>query len=91
MQKTEKHIRSGFARWHRGRRLSQVRFRLRRAFLQITVDCSVIAKTLPHVLRSFRPDLVFYDAGVDPHESDVLGRLSLTDDGLYRREMMVHA
>lgn len=32
---------------------------------------------------------VLYDAGVDPHEDDALGRLSLTDDGLRRRELLV--
>ncbi|MBI1340904.1 histone deacetylase [bacterium] len=32
------------------------------------------------------PDLIFYNAGVDPHEEDRLGLLSLTDDGLRRRD-----
>ena len=32
---------------------------------------------------------MFYDAGVDPHESDRLGKLALTNTGLYRREMQV--
>nr|WP_240476687.1 histone deacetylase [Geminicoccus roseus] len=36
-----------------------------------------------------RPDLVFYNAGVDPHVDDRLGRLALTDDGLLARERMV--
>lgn len=36
-----------------------------------------------------RPDLVIYNAGVDPHAGDRLGRLMLTDDGLHRRERMV--
>ena len=36
-----------------------------------------------------RPDLVFYNAGVDPHADDQLGKLSLTDLGLRRRERMV--
>jgi acetoin utilization deacetylase AcuC-like enzyme len=26
------------------------------------------------------PDIVFYNAGVDPHDDDRLGRLSLSDD-----------
>lgn len=42
------------------------------------------------VLSSLRPwDLVFYNAGVDPHKDDRLGRLALTEDGLRRRERAV--
>jgi acetoin utilization deacetylase AcuC-like enzyme len=41
------------------------------------------------VLESFRPDLVLYDAGVDPHMDDSLGNLALTDAGLLRRELLV--
>lgn len=36
---------------------------------------------LPFVLNSFNPDLVLYDAGVDPHVSDSLGYLRMTDIG----------
>lgn len=35
------------------------------------------------------PDLVLYQAGVDPHEDDRLGRLSLTDEGLAARDRLV--
>ncbi|KAG7471224.1 hypothetical protein MATL_G00122200 [Megalops atlanticus] len=44
---------------------------------------------LPWLLESFRPDLVLYDAGVDPHWEDELGRLRLTDNGLYQRDLYV--
>jgi acetoin utilization deacetylase AcuC-like enzyme len=44
---------------------------------------------LPAVLGAFRPDLVLYDAGVDPHEADGLGKLALTEAGLFRRDQMV--
>ncbi|XP_067102587.1 uncharacterized protein SYNPCC7002_A1628 [Osmerus mordax] len=44
---------------------------------------------LPWVLDRFRPDLVLYDAGVDPHWEDELGRLRLTDQGLYQRDLYV--
>lgn len=37
------------------------------------------------------PDLVFYNAGVDPHADDALGLLTLTDDGLAARERFVCA
>jgi acetoin utilization deacetylase AcuC-like enzyme len=33
-----------------------------------------------------RPDLVFYNAGVDPHRDDRLGRMALSDDGLRARD-----
>ncbi len=36
-----------------------------------------------------RPDLVFYNAGVDPHRDDRLGRLCLTDEGLRDRDRFV--
>lgn len=38
---------------------------------------------------SVRPDIVFYNAGVDPHAEDRLGRLNLTDDGLRQRDRLV--
>jgi acetoin utilization deacetylase AcuC-like enzyme len=41
------------------------------------------------VLEEVRPDLVFFNAGVDPHEDDRLGRLALTERGLWRRERLV--
>jgi acetoin utilization deacetylase AcuC-like enzyme len=37
----------------------------------------------------FRPDIVFYQSGVDPLASDVLGRLSLTHEGLIARDRRV--
>ncbi|KAK3926662.1 hypothetical protein KUF71_014998 [Frankliniella fusca] len=44
---------------------------------------------LPFVLKSFQPDLVLYDAGVDPHEADSLGYLRMTDLGLMKRDCYV--
>jgi acetoin utilization deacetylase AcuC-like enzyme len=44
---------------------------------------------LPDLLSQFQPDLVLYDAGVDPHGEDLLGKLALTDRGLYCRDMQV--
>lgn len=40
-------------------------------------------------LEAFCPDLVFYNAGVDPHREDRLGRLALTDTGLAARDRLV--
>lgn len=53
------------------------------AYLQ-TLD-----RHLPDLLTQVKPDLVLYDAGVDPHVEDRLGKLALTDTGIYRREMQV--
>ena len=44
---------------------------------------------LPRLLDEFAPDLVLYQAGVDPHEEDRLGRLALTDAGLMARDQYV--
>lgn len=40
-------------------------------------------------IASFRPDLILYQAGVDPHVDDRLGRLALSDDGLAARDICV--
>lgn len=50
---------------------------------------ATLAEHLPGLLASFRPDLVLYDAGVDPHQHDRLGKLALTDDGLFQRDEFV--
>lgn len=44
---------------------------------------------LPEVLADFAPDFVLYQAGVDPHVEDKLGRLALTDAGLGLRDRLV--
>ncbi|XP_042863367.1 uncharacterized protein SYNPCC7002_A1628-like [Penaeus japonicus] len=44
---------------------------------------------LPATIDDFHPDVILYDAGVDPHERDELGKLKLTDQGLYNRDMFV--
>lgn len=48
-----------------------------------------LAQYLQDLLSDFQPDLVLYDAGVDPHVGDRLGKLALTDTGIFRREMQV--
>jgi acetoin utilization deacetylase AcuC-like enzyme len=52
-------------------------------------------KTLALVLEELRdrvaPQIVFYNAGVDVHAEDRLGRLALTDRGIEQRERMVLA
>jgi acetoin utilization deacetylase AcuC-like enzyme len=48
-----------------------------------------LSGVLPELLARVAPDLVFFNAGVDPHADDRLGRLSLSDEGLARREAFV--
>lgn len=48
-----------------------------------------LANYLPDLLSDVKPDFIFYDAGVDPHIADRLGKLALTDTGIFRREMQV--
>ena len=50
---------------------------------------AALAEILPELLRRVAPDLVMFNAGVDPHADDRLGRLALSDAGLARREAYV--
>lgn len=44
---------------------------------------------LPTLLDRVAPELVFLNAGVDPHADDRLGRLAMTDAGLLKRNRYV--
>ncbi|MFO6446193.1 histone deacetylase [Erythrobacter sp. NE805] len=48
-----------------------------------------LTRHLPQALADFAPDFVLYQAGVDPHREDKLGRLALTDAGLAARDRFV--
>ena len=48
-----------------------------------------IGDLIPDLLDQRRPDLVLYNAGVDPHRGDRLGRLSLSSSGLLNRDRLV--
>jgi acetoin utilization deacetylase AcuC-like enzyme len=50
---------------------------------------ALLSDALPRVLMAARPDIVVYLAGADPLASDRLGRLSLTFNGLARRDSFV--
>lgn len=52
------------------------------AFLQY------LEKALPKVF-DFRPEIILYQAGVDPLREDTLGRLALSLEGLKQRDLMV--
>ncbi|WP_315764299.1 histone deacetylase [Sphingomonas sp. Y38-1Y] len=50
---------------------------------------ATLAATLVPLLDDFGPDLILYQAGVDPFVGDRLGRLSLTLGGLAERERLI--
>jgi len=50
---------------------------------------AIAREAVEEALEASRPDLVFFNAGVDPHRDDRLGLLDLSDDGLRAREAMV--
>lgn len=50
---------------------------------------ATLADHLPRLLDEVQPDLVLYQAGVDPHADDKLGRLALSDAGLDARDRTV--
>ena len=50
---------------------------------------SVLEWTLAPMLDDFAPDLILYQAGVDPFAGDRLGRLAVSEDGLVARERLV--
>ncbi|GAA0756330.1 histone deacetylase [Erythrobacter ramosus] len=48
-----------------------------------------LTRHLPQVFAEFAPDFELYQAGVDPHGDDKLGRLALTDAGLALRDRFI--
>ncbi|KAB0680204.1 histone deacetylase family protein [Aureimonas leprariae] len=50
---------------------------------------AVLRDALERGFAEARPDLVFFNAGVDPHAADRLGRLALSDEGLAERDRRV--
>jgi acetoin utilization deacetylase AcuC-like enzyme len=50
---------------------------------------ALLAAELPPLLDTVAPDLLLFQAGVDPHADDRLGRLALTDAGLAARDAFV--
>src|SRR5438552_7453389 len=72
-------------------------FRKQRSSLDVELpdgcqDSEYIAQLerhLPQALELARPDIVFFQAGVDPLDGDQLGRLRLSLDGLRRRDRIV--
>lgn len=49
----------------------------------------VVRKIVSQAIARFAPSMIFYNAGVDPHQDDKLGRLGLSDHGLAERDRFV--
>lgn len=54
-----------------------------------TVYLEHVRKLIDRVISEAKPDLIFYNAGVDPHADDRLGLLKLSDAGLQTRDRLV--
>ncbi len=52
---------------------------------------AVLETTLDQALTISRPQLVIYDAGVDIHRADPLGRLNISSAGILERDRHVLA
>ncbi len=50
---------------------------------------SLLADALDRIAGAFEPDIVFYLAGVDTFEEDLLGGIQLTREGMAERDRMV--
>ncbi|MBM3518122.1 MAG: histone deacetylase [Alphaproteobacteria bacterium] len=50
---------------------------------------AMLREELAALIPASAPDVVFYNAGVDPHRDDRFGRLALTDGGLAARDRLV--
>ena len=48
-----------------------------------------LSQFLPSLLADFKPEIVLYDAGVDVHADDELGKLHISDQGLFDRDVYV--
>lgn len=49
----------------------------------------IVTQTLESAVSSFKPDFIFYDAGVDIHVNDDLGLLNVTTEGVLLRDKVV--
>lgn len=50
---------------------------------------SKVSDVIDVISNNFLPDIVIYDAGVDVHLNDRLGRLNITSDGIIARDQLV--
>ena len=50
----------------------------------------ILKQELPLAWRKFKPDIIFYIAGSDPYEKDLIGDLNLTRIEMLERNMFVY-
>jgi len=50
---------------------------------------STLKVWLPYIIDVVKPQLVFFQAGVDVHHADRLGKLKLTNEGVRRRNQLI--
>lgn len=62
-----------------------------RAFSGDKIFFDALEKALPQAFGAFDPDIVIYVAGTDGLEGDPLGALSISEDGIVKRDEMVFA
>lgn len=74
--------------WPRRKALSDLDVGLEKG-MEDRAYLSAVEVAIEDALTAHRPDLVFFNAGVDPHHDDRLGLLALTDQGLAKREALV--
>ena len=48
-----------------------------------------VTQTLEYLIRLHQPELIIYDAGVDIHQNDDLGYLTVCNDGIFQRDVSV--
>jgi acetoin utilization deacetylase AcuC-like enzyme len=49
----------------------------------------ILQESVNKAIRDIQPDFVFYDAGVDVYQHDVLGRLNISENGIRQRDRWV--
>ena len=49
----------------------------------------LLKEHLPFLIKEHCPDLIFFNAGCDPHRDDPLGKLDLSSEGLFERDTNV--
>jgi len=54
-----------------------------------SASASAAFRGVADLIERIEPDLVLYDAGADVHADDTLGRLALSDAGLFARDRLV--
>lgn len=49
----------------------------------------ILTQELPKVINKVKPNFIMYNAGTDPLDGDPLGKLALTKEGIFKRDLFV--